>query len=243
MSLARLRVIYAALPPQGWLFLLGWSATIVVKFLALRVLPETPTSDLAYIARALVSLTLMVGVIVLFAARARATTPARFVARGGAFVAGPAVHVKAVPAFGLALWWGYAFDALPMTGLWLGVLGAALLAATAVTFAPRPAVALTPAGVEFRTWWKVRRAAWDDLTAVEFPLAVRVGPAEWWRIRESLLRVHPGYTADAIGYYGLHPEHRPAIGTEAERIRLHGELSHIWFRRFHGLGGRGPGQA
>jgi len=41
------------------------------------------------------------------------------------------------------------------------------------------------------------------------------------------LNVHPWFLADAIRWYANHPEHRAAIGTDAEHDRLVGALTGI----------------
>ncbi|WP_412539179.1 PH domain-containing protein [Longispora sp. K20-0274] len=243
MLLARVR---SALPRTVWLILAAWFTAVPIVLWLHWVRGESPTTHLANNANGLVNVGAPLGALALTVARGRATVASRFLALRGGFVARPATHVKAVPAFGAALWWGYVFSGAAFLGTgpllaWSGVLGVALVVATVVTFTPRPMVVLTAAGVTFRGWPRTRRVDWDDITAVEFPLVVEVRDGEPWRLRESLFAVHPGYTADAIGYYRLHPEFRELIGTEAENDRLHAELSDIWARRLGTVGGR-PGQ-
>ncbi|WP_155372097.1 hypothetical protein [Catellatospora vulcania] len=98
-----------------------------------------------------------------------------------------------------------------------------------------PSVTLTPAGIEFRTWWRTGRLAWtkravDATTATATADAVPArhpagGEPRRLRSAKAVVHVSGPFLSGAIKYYDEHPEHRATIGTEAELHRLRQALA------------------
>ncbi|MGY0231670.1 hypothetical protein [Longispora urticae] len=188
----------------------------------------------------LVALTLFpLGMSVLQHVRTRlgGRPPARLVVHGSGFVAPPLFHARAgrlLKPLALVAWYGVLFVrgfGHPTMAAWLAVLLLATMVALFGLLRPGPTVVLTPAGVEFRTWWRTRWTPWDEITAVWFRLSVDVRDRGSWSIPDNRLNVWPGYTADAIAYYRDSPGYRHLIGVSGELDRLHRELSEIWVLR------------
>ncbi|MEU7999577.1 hypothetical protein AB0B66_00165 [Catellatospora sp. NPDC049111] len=97
-----------------------------------------------------------------------------------------------------------------------------------------PAVTLTPAGIEFRNMWRTGRVTWAEqaadalgTTATRLVLAVprAGGQPRQLRIAKNFVHVAETFLTRASRHYAEHPEHRAAIGTEAELARLRAALS------------------
>jgi hypothetical protein len=110
-----------------------------------------------------------------------------------------------------------------------GIASSALLAVAVCLYvgmalSGRPRLELTVDGVRLRGIWR-GAAHWDELVpsrqadqdSVTLPLN---RPGRSVKLSLLLVRVHALFVADAVRYYIEHPEHRAAIGTQAEYDNL-----------------------
>ncbi|WP_412537911.1 PH domain-containing protein [Longispora sp. K20-0274] len=153
--------------------------------------------------------------------------------RRGRFTA-PAHLVRRAVGGGLGLGFVACFAAQPLLrghGSALVLYAPVVLAASAITWVPRPRVELSPAGVTLRREAGRRVfVGWDQITLIGYgpggpDVFVHAAGRPPFELGARRLATHPAILADALWYYRHHPEHRPAVGTVAEHDRLLTELA------------------
>lgn len=138
----------------------------------------------------------------------------------------PAVNALFLPL-------GYLVANAVVTGAWYGPL---ILFVVVAGLALVPQLVLTPDHLELR-WSGIPPIPWEQLVDAE-PVAVgRRRTVRALRLTRSWpgrrpgqetlplgFAQNPGFVVDAVRHYLAHPEHRPAVGTEAELRRLRAVL-------------------
>ncbi|WP_144118987.1 hypothetical protein [Catellatospora sichuanensis] len=180
-------------------------------------------------------------------ARRHRRRPASFLVRDGGFdapvsaLSGRRIIMFGMLAFAVPVTESGAHGRQPLTDDLMLPLGVVLLLAGGTMVAdalrPGPVLRLTPDHLVLGGWRR-RQVRWDTIARSDMPppapgdttfhvREVQPGRVRWHNLPVDLSHVDTAFLISAVHHYTFHPEHRAAIGTEAELHRLRASLGDV----------------